>query len=268
MSTVFKIDVILSRVKEALNLTTDMQLAQFFEVNKTTVSNWRKRNTIDWNLLFSKCKHISKDWLLDGIGSKDGKLNPEYSNNIIQNINAEEAQPPLLNHSDSIPIIDIEAAAGIGSFNNEHIDVLGYLTLPENGLQRGARYYAIKTRGQSMSPTIFDKDYLIIRHLERSEYADLRDEYVYVVVDSEGKSYVKRIKDRLQKGFIVCMSDNIDKVNYPNFTLEESEIANLFYVELKLSPYLPNINSTYYDRMKALEDRVDELDSRILRIEK
>ena len=268
MSTNIEIDVILSRVKEALELTSDIQLAGFFGVNKSTISNWRKRNTIDWSLLFSKCEHISKDWLLDGKGSKEGRPKAEYPvKPIVNYARIEEPRGDLQNNS-NIPIIDIEAAAGIGSLNNDHIDVLGYLTLPENGLQRGARYYAIRTRGQSMSPTLFDKDYLIIRYLERSEYSDLRDEYVYVVVDSEGKSYVKRIKDRLHKGFIVCMSDNLDKTNYPNFTLEESEIANLFYVEMKLSPFLPNINSTYYDRLKSLEDRVDEIDSRMLRIEK
>ncbi len=167
---------------------------------------------------------------------------------------------PFKGDLNAIPIIEIEAAAGIGTYANDHIDVLGHLTLPEQSLQRrDARYFAIRTKGHSMSPTIFDKDYLIIRHLERSEWQSLRDEYVYVVVDSEGKSYVKRIKDRMSRGFIVCMSDNLDKGNYPNFTLDEGEIANLFYVEMKMSPHLPNINSTYYDRMKSLEDRVDEL---------
>ena len=169
----------------------------------------------------------------------------------------------------AIPIIEIEAAAGIGAFNSEHLEVLGHLTLPENSLQRkDARYFAIRTRGQSMSPTIFDKDYLIVRHLERSEWQSLRDEYVYVVVDGEGKSYVKRIKDRMSRGFIVCMSDNLDKGNYPNFTLEEDEIMNLFYVELKMSPHLPNINSTYYDRMKSLEDRMDYMESHVAKLDK
>ncbi len=61
------------------------------------------------------------------------------------------------------------------------------------------------------------------------------------------------------RGFIVCMSDNLDKSNYPNFTLEAEEIDNLFYTELKISPHLPNVNATYYDRVKSLEDKVDEL---------
>ena len=37
------------------------------------------------------------------------------------------------------------------------------------------------------------------------------EEQVYVVTDRDGKAYVKRVKNRLDKGFIVCMSDNPDK---------------------------------------------------------
>lgn len=170
---------------------------------------------------------------------------------------------PMLN----IPIIDIEAAAGAGTFNANYLDVLGYLTIPSNTLQKkNAVYYALRSRGDSMYPTIFDKDYLIARHLDKSEFEVLRDEYVYIVVDKDGKSYVKRIKDRLSRGFVVCMSDNLDKRTYPNFTLEEKEIANLFYVELKLSAHLPNINAGYFDRLKALEDRVDDIEGGLKRI--
>lgn len=159
-----------------------------------------------------------------------------------------------------VPIIDIEAAAGVrGVENVDYIEVLGYLTVPANSLQkRTGIYYAIRNRGHSMSPTIFDKDYLIVRWLDKSEWQDLRDEYVYVVV-ADGNTYVKRVKDRLHRGFLVCMSDNLDKGSYPNFTIEAEELSNLFYTELKISPHLPNINSTYYDRVKSLEDKVDSL---------
>lgn len=230
-------------------------------IKKATYSNYELGNTepkIELLIELSKFLRVEVGDLI----SKDLSIAPDYKQleddrlKMVADVPGEVFKQDL----NTIPIIDIEAAAGIGTYNNRHIDVSGYLTVPVNSLQRSdARYFAIRTRGHSMSPTIFDKDYLIIRYLERSEWQSLRDEYVYVVVDKDGKSYVKRIKDRLSKGFIVCMSDNLDKGNYPNFTLEESEIVNLFYAELKISPYLPNLNSTYYDRMKSLEDRVDEL---------
>jgi len=230
-------------------------------IKKGTYSNYELGNTepkIEILMKLSKFLGVEVGDLI----SKDLTIAPDYQEPSPMPIEgfSNSVSEPFKQDLNVIPIIEIEAAAGVGSYNNDHIEVLGHLTLPDNSLQRhDARYFAIRTRGQSMSPTIFDKDYLIVRHLERSEWQSLRDEYVYVVVDGEGKSYVKRIKDRMSRGFIVCMSDNLDKGNYPNFTLEEDEIMNLFYVELKMSPHLPNINSTYYDRMKSLEDRVDEL---------
>ncbi len=233
-------------------------------IKKATYSNYENGNTepkIDVLITMSKFLEVEVGELLSrDLTQKNGILLPH---NDVGPPDIPLGNDPISTYKrdlNTIPIIDIDAAAGIGAMNGDHIETLGHLTVPSNTLQRNdARYFAIRTRGHSMSPTIFDKDYLIIRHLERSEWQDLRDEYVYVVVDKEGKSYVKRVKDRLRRGFIVCMSDNLDKGNYPSFTLEEGEIVNLFYAELKISPQLPNINSTYYDRMKTLEDRVDEL---------
>jgi phage repressor protein C with HTH and peptisase S24 domain len=228
-------------------------------IKKATYSNYENGNTepkIEVLIKLSKFLGVEVGALI----SKDLTIVKDYQLPGSIPVEGFTVQEPVKQHLNVIPIIEIEAAAGIGTYNNDHIEILGHLTVPENSLQRhDARYFAIRTRGHSMSPTIFDKDYLIVRHLERAEWQSLRDEYVYVVVDGEGKSYVKRIKDRMNRGFVVCMSDNLDKGNYPNFTLEEGEIMNLFYVELKMSPHLPNINSTYYDRMKLLEDRVDEL---------
>ncbi len=204
-------------------------------------------------LILEKFPNLNLEWLLLGRGEMT-----KARTNIVE----EPSSIYTTAHEDlkNIPIIDIEAAAGIqGAVNPDYIEVLGYLTVPYNSLkQRTGVYYAIRNRGHSMSPTIYDKDYLIVRWLDRSEWQDLRDEYIYVVV-ADGNAYVKRIKDRLNRGFMVCMSDNLDKSNYPNFTLEANEIDNLFYTELKISPHLHNINATYYDRMKILEDKVDDL---------
>lgn len=191
--------------------------------------------------------------------SVDLEHEPTPTSNEIQQVLPPHIIPDEVNQ---IPIVDVEAAAGAGSFNPDHIEVLGYLSLPTSSLShRRGTYYAIRTRGESMSPTIFDKDYLIIRQLSHAEFSELRDEYVYVVVTREGQAFVKRIKDRLKtKGFIVCMSDNLNKAAYPNFVLEEAELSELFFVEFRISARMPNINATYFDRLRDLEDRVEEIE--------
>lgn len=37
-------------------------------MKKATLSNWRSRNSIDWNLLFSFCEQLNIDWLVTGKG--------------------------------------------------------------------------------------------------------------------------------------------------------------------------------------------------------
>lgn len=60
---------ILDRIKEALNFKTDTELASFLGINKSTLSNWYNRNSLDFDVVFSKCEHISPEWLLTGRGS-------------------------------------------------------------------------------------------------------------------------------------------------------------------------------------------------------
>lgn len=57
---------ILDRLKEALNIGSDTELASVLGVKKATISNWRKRDTADLPLLFSICEHIDLNWLIFG----------------------------------------------------------------------------------------------------------------------------------------------------------------------------------------------------------
>lgn len=71
---------ILNRFKRIKNFKTDTELARFLGVDKTTLSNWKARKTIDWDLLFSKCEHISIQWLITGEDEKMTEPIPEVSN--------------------------------------------------------------------------------------------------------------------------------------------------------------------------------------------
>ena len=94
----------------------------------------------------------------------------------------------------------------------------------------------------------------------------MAEEHVYVIVAGE-HAYLKRVKNRLNKGFIVCMSDNTDKYSYPNFNLQAEEITCIFYAEFLISAKMPNINETYYSRLRQLEDRFNEVEQIIRKIQ-
>ena len=60
---------VINRLKIAINMQKDKDLADYLEVDKSTLSNWKSGNReLDYNLLFSKCKQINLHWLLTGEG--------------------------------------------------------------------------------------------------------------------------------------------------------------------------------------------------------
>lgn len=64
----FSSDEILNRLKTALSVGTDTELADLLGIKKATLSNWRNRNSIDLPLVFSVCEQINIDWLITGRG--------------------------------------------------------------------------------------------------------------------------------------------------------------------------------------------------------
>lgn len=59
---------IINEIKSYLNIKTDSDFADFLGVKQPTISTWRKRNTIDYELIIAKCDNINGHWLLTGQG--------------------------------------------------------------------------------------------------------------------------------------------------------------------------------------------------------
>ncbi|SEF87019.1 LexA family transcriptional regulator [Parabacteroides chinchillae] len=253
MGSFFNKGDVLNRIKERYSLKNNADLARFLGVAPNTITNWYNRGTFDIDLIYTKCEGIDFNWLFKG-GS------------IIPSENAKANNAPLIslvsNYEDltRIPIVDISVAAGSGYINSDYIEEVECISMPSTMIKDGKQYLCVRVKGQSMVPSIMDGGYLIIRLLDRSEWESIRDNYVYVVSDTEGKAYVKRLKNRLrQHGFIVCMSDNVEKQHYPNFNLYQEELNTIWYAEWYFSAKIPNIQETYYHKQAELEDRIDEL---------
>lgn len=195
----------------------------------------------------------SAEWLLAGRGKMDYEDDSSNSSALTKVSERDFT---------AIPIVDISVAAGCsGCDNPDYIEVVDSIKMPQNMVTNNAQYFCIRVKGESMSPTILDSSYVIVRLLDRSEWESMPDRHIYVVSDREGRTYIKRVKNRLrQHGFIVCMSDNVDKVNYPNFNLEEHEINSILHAEWYISAKMPNLNETYYDKVNQLEDKYDALE--------
>ncbi len=159
-----------------------------------------------------------------------------------------------------VPVVDIKAAAGDGYINAENLQSTDVLRLPVTMVKSG-HHLCIRIKGISMAPTLQDGGFLVIRLLERSEWLNMPNERIYVVVTSEGKTYIKRVKNRFsgEKGFIVLNSDSPDKSSHPSFNLYHSDIQHIWYVEWYFTAKMPNVHDQYYNRVSSLEDKVDLL---------
>jgi phage repressor protein C with HTH and peptisase S24 domain len=158
----------------------------------------------------------------------------------------------------AVPIVDINVAAGAGHYNSEYLEVQDNVHLPSYLIKQG-QYLCVRVKGQSMAPTLQDSSYLIIRLLDRGNWEHMPNEHIYVVSDTEGKASVKRVRNRFNRGFIVCTSDNIDKSLYPSFNLNAEEIHTIWHVEWYLSARMDNINNNYNAKVANLEAEVDNI---------
>lgn len=59
---------LINRLKEAYNIKTDNDLAKQLSIAATTVSSWRRRNSLDFDIIHANCKGINWNYLIYGIG--------------------------------------------------------------------------------------------------------------------------------------------------------------------------------------------------------
>ncbi|KQB99476.1 helix-turn-helix domain-containing protein [Pedobacter sp. Hv1] len=73
-----KIDktLILNRIKSHYKFKSDVQLAKFFGIAGTTLSNWYVRDTMNYDLVFTKCGELNPNWIVFG----EGKPTKGYPN--------------------------------------------------------------------------------------------------------------------------------------------------------------------------------------------
>lgn len=61
-------DEIIARIKEAYNLEADADVAEFLDLNPSTLSMQKIRGRLNLKLIIEKCTELNKNWLLDGEG--------------------------------------------------------------------------------------------------------------------------------------------------------------------------------------------------------
>lgn len=121
---------------------------------------------------------------------------------------------PSSGRTNVIPIFNVEASAGSGSFIDTEYQVAS-LAFPEGYLQRITRanprdLAVISVKGDSMTPTLQDDDVVMLDLTKR----DLSYDGLFVIRDNGDALLVKRIGRASRSGHVSLISDNRD--HYPS----------------------------------------------------
>lgn len=157
---------------------------------------------------------------------------------------------------DNVVLVPAKAAAGylLGYGDNEFIQSLPTFNLPN--IQNGT-FRMFQVSGHSMFPTISDGSYVVGEWVE-NWIKEIKDNRIYVIVSDDG-ILVKRVLNRLKKyDNLYLKSDN--RREYPNRTLEPSQIKEVWAVKMHLSFELPD-PTVLYDRVGDLEAEIDHIKS-------
>ena len=159
-----------------------------------------------------------------------------------------------------VPLLDLAAAANAtaGFIAPDNIEVIDHILIPTSMLRRGQNHYAFRVINDSMEPTLFVDDIIIVSHVEPSNYDQLKEDRVCVVASKSKGVMVKRVRNRLlQTGIIRCRSDN---KFYHSFNVQANDLVNLFEVKCKISFNLPNVAAKLQDQINRLEDKIEDIE--------
>jgi len=196
-----KINFIIDRLHSYFQVNSNIELAKKLGVSPTTISNWKTRNTIDYELIFTKCEEVNYNWLINGEGDmylKDKYNVTTYKLKTDDNKVCEE----------EVPVYNILAVAGVVSlFKDLQTQTpLDYIHIPNLPKCDGAVYIT----GDSMYPLLKSGDIIAYKEVADLSYLLWGGMYLLSIVLDSGDSYVtvKYVQKGEQKDHVKLVSQN------------------------------------------------------------
>ncbi|RSN84445.1 helix-turn-helix domain-containing protein [Acinetobacter baumannii] len=207
--------------RKRLNLSQE-GLANLIDVSESTIKRWENGAAIPSDKL-AQCAEVGFDIIFVLLDKKIGEVANPISNF------AEEF--------DLVSVYDVAISAGHGSICAGDAQPVSRLAFRKDWLHRHGFYakdlIIVYATGDSMFPTIQDKEPLLINTIDKS----LTDGFIYVIRTGE-HFWVKRIQRQID-GSILLISDN---KTYPPMPLVLNEASD---VEI-LGKWIPPSRGTFY----------------------
>lgn len=154
-----------------------------------------------------------------------------------------------------VPFVPVKAAAG---YLNKYADESYIQALPAMRLHgfRNGTYRAFEVEGHSMLPTIHNGSIAVGEWVESIQ--DIRDRRIYIII-TDGGIVIKRVVNRLNSdNRLILISDNANKVEYPNSHVTAEQIKEVWYLRGALQ-FTFTEPSEIHGRINELEGKVSIL---------
>lgn len=209
---------ILNELKKYYKFESNTDFASFLGISPQNLSNWYARNTIDYDLIYTKCENIDGDWLLSGEGEML-KNDKRTIHRLPSEANFSEGGIYYRSKRD-IPLLSIEAIAGFGNSNFmiQDQDIQALYKVPDfNNID-----FMIRVKGNSMYPKYSSGDVIACRILRDSKFIEWNKPHL--ISTTEHGLLVKRLRKSHDKNCLTAISDNKE---YDQFEIPLNEVTGI-----------------------------------------
>lgn len=157
------------------------------------------------------------------------------------------------NRGSNVMVLNSKAAAGWPSniSSEAFYEALPKFQLP---LFQFGDFALIETTGDSMHPTIYHGDWLLIKRI--TDLNDIKEGYVNVII-TDGGVAVKRCLNRIKERQALALQS--DNRMYTTYDVPISEVLQVWQVQMKWSAILRDINSGIQQEVNKLREDVNHI---------
>lgn len=202
---------------------------------------------------------VSAEWLLFGEGEMLKSTAPLNTSAIHSAKAGTEPRVIAVAEGDNTaaPLYNIRTAANYkgDGISQERPEPDGIISLPR-WLLRNGNYAVFPVVGDSMEPTFYARDYVLCRFLPKTEWDDLREDAVAVIVSESRGLQLKRLTFRLGEGYVRCKSDNR---SHPYYQLDLEDVLEVWRFEWRITSSAHNPTEGLAERVSTVEDTLEDM---------
>lgn len=199
-----------NRLKLASDTKTDTALANSLGISKTALANWKKRESVDYGLIFTTFEHVDLNWLVRG----------EEEQNTVKSFKLSDKPANSGGKGtifDKIPFID----TGLTALKLKDLKIL--LTKPKSFISLpGAEDCSFSTIyfGDEMHPEVSNGDSITVKRIMDFSWFNYGKSYL---VCTEEQIICRYIKKSDSIGFVTLVAENdfFDTIEMPVKAIKE-----------------------------------------------